>query len=287
MFVIAGATGQTGSAAARTLVAAGQTVRGLTRDPARAAAKKTHGLSFTAADVTDADALAHAFAGADGAYMLAPPNPTHPDPIGFFAEAALAIRTAARRAKLPRLVFLSSEGAHLAGPTGPIRGLRIAEEILADAAPAVTFLRPSYFQETWRDLEGLARAEGILPSMLAPLDARRSLIATADVGRVAAELLLEAQPPRIVELGSAEHYSARDVADALGTAFGQPVQAIAAPRDQWVASLTGVGLSEGYAELLAEMHDGINAGRIGFSGEGRQARGRVALKDNVRSWIAP
>lgn len=286
MFVVAGATGQTGSAAAQTLLAAGQTLRGLTRDPARAAAKAKPGLSFVATDLTDAGALARAFDGANGAYMLAPPNPTHPDPIGFFVETALAIRTAARTAKLPRLVFLSSEGAHLSGPTGPIRGLRVAEAILADAAPTMTFLRPSYFQETWRELEGLARAEGILPSMLAPLDARRSLIATADVGRVAAELLLEAQPPRIVELASAEHYSARDVANELGAALGRPVQAIAAPRDQWVPSLTGIGLSEGYAELLAEMHDGINAGRLGFSGEGRQMRGRVALRDNVRNWIA-
>jgi uncharacterized protein YbjT (DUF2867 family) len=152
--------------------------------------------------------------------LIVPPNVTHPNPIDHYRYAAESFREAARSAGLPRLVFLSSEGAHLAHGTGPIIGSHHAESILREVAPRVTFLRATYFQENWKSLLGVAASKGILPSMLQPLEVPRSQVAAADIGRAAADLLLEADPPGLVELGGPEQ-SAADAARAIARCSGE------------------------------------------------------------------
>jgi uncharacterized protein YbjT (DUF2867 family) len=287
MFVVAGITGHTGAAAANTLLANGKSVRAFVRDPAKAKSWADRGVSIVKADILDAKALAGVLDGAEGAYNLIPPDPANPDPIGYSILAATAIRSAARTVKLPKLVHLSSMAAQHALGTGPIRGAHIAEAILADAAPQVTFLRAASFHENWQPMLGLAAAQGILPTFLKDLDAKYATVATADIGRVAAEQLLEASAPRIVELSGPELASARDAAAAFSAVLGKPVQPVQPPRDQWVGILQGAGLGQGYAELLAEMNDGINSGHVRLEGKVPLTRGRQTLAQTVASWPKP
>ncbi|MBV9078342.1 MAG: NmrA family NAD(P)-binding protein [Methylobacteriaceae bacterium] len=286
MFVIAGITGQTGAAAAEALLARGQRVRAPVRDLGRAAPWAARGVELVQSDVADAERLAAVLDGAEGAYMLAPPDLAHPDPVGSYAATARAVAAASRKAGLARLVFLSSEGAHLPSGTGPIRGLHEAEAILAGAVPTLTFLRATFFQENWRPVFGLAAEQGILPTMLDPLDRPRTMVATRDIGRVAAELLLETAPPAIVELSGPEPYSANDVAQAVGRALGRQVAAVQPPREAWVATLQAAGLGEAYATLIAEMYDGINAGHVRFSGQAEARSGTTGLSDTLAGWTA-
>jgi uncharacterized protein YbjT (DUF2867 family) len=284
MFVVAGITGQTGAAAAETLLAAGQPVRAIVRDVAKSQAWAARGVELVQGDVGDVAALTRALTGAQGAYLLVPPNPAHPDPTGNQIDVAAAIRQAALAAKLPKLVLLSSEAAHLDRGNGPIKGLHMAEAILALAAPQVTFLRASYFQENWQSGFGLAKAQGILPSFKSNSDAKRSMVATKDIGRVAGELLLDPAPPAVVELSGREPTSAKDVAAAMSEVLGKPIQLVQPPRDQWVGILTGAGLGQPYAELLAELNDGINSGHVQFSGRGVQMRGRISIAETIADW---
>jgi uncharacterized protein YbjT (DUF2867 family) len=284
MFVVTGITGQTGSAAALALLRAGQRVRAIVRDKARAALWTARGVELVEADAADTNSLAGAFQGAEGAYMLVPPDLTHPEPLAHYEAVARAIGEAASRVRLPRLVFLSSEGAHLASGTGPIVGAHRAEGILAGVAPRTTFLRPSFFQENWRAVFDLAGREGIMPTMLSDLDATRPMVATADIGRVAAELLMAERPPSLVELGGPVPSSARDAAAAMSAALGRGVVPVQPPREAWVGILTGAGLREPYAHLIVEMYEGINTGHVRFSGEGRQERGRIALAETIGGW---
>ena len=284
MYVISGISGNTGSAAAHALLEAGHEVRGIVRDPARAAALREPGVTLVRGDMGDAESLVAAFSGAEGAYVLVPPNPAHADPLTYYQQVATAVREAATATGLARLVFLSSEGAHLAAGTGPILGAHLAEEILADAAPVTTFLRPSFFQENWRPVFALAASQGIMPSMLLPLDATRTQVATVDIGRTAAALLTETVPPEIVELAGPEECSADDAAALMADVLGRDVSAVAVPRDAWETTLTGAGLGQPYAALICEMYDAINGGVIGFSGEGDSRRGSTTLAETIRSW---
>lgn len=286
MFVVLGITGQTGAAAAEALLAAGQPVRALVRDAAKAHKWAARGVEIVTGDAGNAADLARAFAGAKAAYVLAPPMPAHPDPVAGYVAIAEATRDAVQRSGLPHLVFLSSEGAHLPSGTGPILGLHRAEEILRGAAPRVTFLRASYFQENWRNVHALALAEGILPTMLMPTDRKRDMVATLDIGREAARLLQDPKAPSIVELGGPELFSADDAAAAMARVLGKPVQVVTPPREAWVGILTGAGLGPAYAGLLAEMYDGINSGHVRFSGDGEARRGTATLDETFASWRA-
>jgi len=52
------------------------------------------------------------------------------------------------------------------------------------------------------------------------------------------------------------------VALALGRVIGREVVARELPRTEWVPALVRGGVSSGYAELVAELFDSHNAGRI-------------------------
>src|SRR5579872_3482166 len=74
MYVIAGVSGNTGSVAANTLLSEGYAVRVLVRDPAKGDPWKAKGAEVAVADLYgDEGALARAFSGAKGVYVLLPP----------------------------------------------------------------------------------------------------------------------------------------------------------------------------------------------------------------------
>src|SRR5262245_18831521 len=70
MFVITGATGHTGSAAAKALLEQGKKVRVLARDAKKADSLKARGAEVVSVDLTDQAALGRAVAGAQGVYLI-------------------------------------------------------------------------------------------------------------------------------------------------------------------------------------------------------------------------
>ncbi|HSK05858.1 MAG TPA: NAD(P)H-binding protein, partial [Kofleriaceae bacterium] len=70
MYVIAGVSGNTGSVAADTLLAANKPVRVIVRDAAKGEPWKAKGAEVAIASFEDRAALARALAGATGAYLL-------------------------------------------------------------------------------------------------------------------------------------------------------------------------------------------------------------------------
>jgi len=285
MFLIAGLTGNTGAAAAQALLDASQPVRGLVRDPNRATDWAARGVALATADLLDRPALEAALRGVSAAYLLIAPPVAAPDVMGHFIATATSLRDAARAAGLPKLVFLSSEGAHLASGTGAVRGLHIAEAILADAAPQVTFLRPSYFQENWRPLFEAARHEGVLPSFHREGALPRGMVATRDIGAEAARLLLDPQAPPVVELTSAIQARDEDAAAAAAAVLGREVRLVCPPREAWEGILRQSGLGEDYARHIIGLYEGMNAGRLGFSGQAPLREGPTTLAETMRGWV--
>src|SRR4051794_40082027 len=82
MFVITGATGHSGSVAAEALLDAGKAVRVVVRDSAKAARLAARGAEVFVADLGDPAALARAVRGAEGVFLLSPPDLTARDFIG-------------------------------------------------------------------------------------------------------------------------------------------------------------------------------------------------------------
>ena len=78
MYVITGATGNTGSVIAEKLLAEGKKVRVVGRDPKRLERFTEKGAESFAADATDGVALTKAFTGAKAVYAMIPPNIASP-----------------------------------------------------------------------------------------------------------------------------------------------------------------------------------------------------------------
>lgn len=285
MFAIAGLTGNTGAAAAEALLAEGLPVRGLVREPARAAAWAARGVELATADLADVPALTRALTGVEAAYVMLPPATQAPDPVGLYAAQATAVRAAARAAGLRRLVFLSSVGAQHAQGNGPIRGLHVAEALLADAAPEVVFLRPSFFQENWQPAFAMAQAQGVFPSFAPAGTAAFDMIATRDIGAEAARLLRESAPPRVVELGSVAQHGPEEAAAIAGHVLGREVTLVSPPRPAWEGILAEAGLGPAFAALIAEMYEGIGSGHVGFAAPAAVRRGPTTLEQTMKGWL--
>src|SRR5690625_4721711 len=123
MYTITGATGRVGSVAATQLLANGESVRVVVRDPAKADAWSARGAEVAVAHLDDRAALRRAFIGSDGVFAMLPFDLTADD---FHAQTRThvdAITGALADAKVPHVVLLSSLGADLAEGTGPIVGL--------------------------------------------------------------------------------------------------------------------------------------------------------------------
>jgi len=74
MFVVIGATGNTGSAVADTLLSRKQSVRIVVRSADKGAAWKAKGAEIAVASLDDVSALTKVLEGAKGLYLLVPPN---------------------------------------------------------------------------------------------------------------------------------------------------------------------------------------------------------------------
>ena len=162
--------------------------------------------------------------------------------------------------------------------------MHAAESILAGACPVTVFLRPSSFMENWRGVIGPARDAGVLPTFLGDLGRKGHTVSTHDIGVMAASLLRDASPPKVVELTGPQDYSVEDVARTLTSVLGRPVAPVQPPREAWEGILQQSGVGAAYAALLAEMYDGLNSGRVQPEGTFDQRRGRQSLEETVRSW---
>src|SRR6266566_9086871 len=79
MYVILGASGNTGSIIANSLLLKGQKVRVMGRDARRLERFVRKGAEAVTANVSDAAALTKAFSGADAAYLMLPPATSRED----------------------------------------------------------------------------------------------------------------------------------------------------------------------------------------------------------------
>lgn len=261
MYVVAGVTGHTGKVVADTLLAQGEKVRVIVRDAKQGAAWRDKGAEVAIASLDNPTALTIAFTGAKGAYLLVPPRYDSNDMLAAQVPVIDAYAEAIRKSAIPHVVLLSSLGAELAEGTGPIRTLHRGERTLGAASRNITFLRAAYFMENAGAVLG-ATAGGVFPTFL-NLDLAMPMIATTDIGRAAAELLLEpATGSRVVELTSVRPWTQHELAATLTKLTGRTVTAQFAPSEAIVPAMTGMGMPLGVAELFREMIGGINSGAI-------------------------
>ena len=283
MFAITGISGQVGGAVARALIADGKRVRAVVRNADKGPAWACQRCEVAVADLDDAAALKKAFAGMEGVFFLLPPVF---DPSPDFDEARrviAAVREALDAVRPAKVVSLSTIGAQAAQPN-LLQQHRLQEESLGTLPLPITFLRAAWFMENAAWDVAPARTTGVIPSFLHPLDRPVPMVAAADIGRVAAELLQETwQGRRVVELEGAR-VAPNDVAAAFSSALGREVRMDVVPRATWEALFRSQGMKNPVPR--AQMLDGFNEGWIAFEGDASSIRkGSVSLDTVIQALI--
>lgn len=267
MFTVAGVTGHVGPVVATTLLDEGHQVRVLVRDPAKGAHWHARGAEVAVVNLTDRAGLARALSGSSGFFTLLPFALDAADVTAATDQLVTSIAGAVSDSGVAHVTMLSSVGADLDRGTGPILGLHQLEEALRATGARVSALRSGHFQEKVNDVLDVARHEGIYPVFAASADTPAPMVATADIGVVAARTLLD--PPAVSEAVDlvGPPYTEAQVAAELGAAIGRRLEVVTLPREAWIPTMVGAGLSEPAAAMLAEMYEADERGDLTARGD--------------------
>jgi len=269
MYVIAGVTGRVGSVVAETLLNEGVDVAVLVRSEARGTDWRARGARSHVVDLTDRAGLTEALTGATGFFTLLPFDLSADDVAAHARHLTESVSGAVRDAGVPHVVMLSSGGADLPEGTGPIAGLHVMEQALSAAGTKLTALRAGHFQEKFTDVLDVARATGVYPVFAESVDVAHPMVATRDLGEIAARALLN--PPTASEsvdvLGPA--YTEREAAELLGRALGTTLDVVPLPEPTWAATLADAGFPEHIADSLSELYRADERGLLAPRGDRR------------------
>jgi uncharacterized protein YbjT (DUF2867 family) len=265
MIVITGASGRTGGAAARALLAANQKIRAVGRDAAKLQPLVDLGAEPFIGNVQDVTSMTKAFTGADAVYLVVPEEMTDEDLRTHQEAASDAFAAAVAAARVPYVVALSSIGAQHAEKTGPIVAMHNLEQKLNRVSGLnVLYLRAAYFMENLLQSIGTLRSMGMLPGGLNG-DLSMPWIATKDIGAYAAKRLAARNfsGSNIQELHGERDITMKQAATVVGDAIGKPkLSYMQVPFMMLEPALVQIGLPKRTAALLIEMWKGANAGLI-------------------------
>jgi uncharacterized protein YbjT (DUF2867 family) len=260
-YVILGATGNTGSIIADTLLLGRKKVRVVGRDAGRLQRFVHKGAEAFTGDVSDAVALTKAFRGARAAYLMLPPITSREDQ----ERESDAIAKAVKESGLRYAVNLSSYGAHVPKGTGPVTGLHSSEQKLNAVSDLnVLHLRAAYFMENNLAAIEMIHGVGLFGHALLP-DLKLPMIATPDVGTYAAQRLLDLDfsGKQTRELLGERDLSMKEATAVIARGIGKPdLHYEQFPYDQVQTVLEQMGMSPKKAGVYIEMFEAINAGLL-------------------------
>jgi uncharacterized protein YbjT (DUF2867 family) len=265
MYVIAGVSGHVGSVVATNLLAKKERVKVIVRDTAKGQNWSAKGAEVAIGSLQDSAFLTTALKGAKGFFVLLPPDMAPPDIYATQRRGADAIGIAVAASKVPHVVMLSSVGADL------------------ESGTKLTAIRAAYFQENVGMSLGPAKQSGIVPSF-PPADAPMPMIATKDIGELAAKCLLEpAAKSEIVDLAGPA-YSMRQIAEKLGTALGKKLQVVEIPQAGWRDAMKQAGMPDHVIAPYLDMYTGFGTGAIKPCGD-RQVQGKTPIDETIKTMI--
>lgn len=250
---LVGATGNVAGRAAAQLVQAGAQVVVLVRHPEKLPDSLRSQVQVEQGTLEDGTFVARATRAADALLWLTPSTFVAQDfrayTLGLAENAAQAIR----ENLIPRVVFVSSHGADRAD-LGHVSFAGEVEKVLAAAARHTVSLRSAGFMENlFSSLEALKNGQlfGVLPP-----DKKYSLVATRDLGDVAARWLLDSSwsGHQVQGVHGPADLSAQDQVEILSHGLGQPIRYQQIPpealRDHFLQRGASPAVAAGYCAMF-------------------------------------
>lgn len=244
LIAVTGATGNVAPEVIGLLLAAGQRVRAVVRNPAKATGLAERGAEIVEADLSRPRTLEHAFDGVDAVLSIAPPGPLAP-------QQSSAILWAARQARVGHIVRLSAFGAAHDAPTVNSRLHALSDAELERSNVPYTILKPHFFmQNLFMAAESVAK-EGVM--YLALGEGRMGMIDVADIAAVAAHVLTTpGHVGKTYVMTGPESIDMNAVAAAFSDAVGKLVRYQPIPVSALEQGLLQMGMDEFTRTLLCD-----------------------------------
>jgi uncharacterized protein YbjT (DUF2867 family) len=276
MYIISGATGNTGKPISLALLKAGKKVRVVGRNKDKLNELAAKGAEVVVGDLMDRELLKKTFTGATAVYAMIPPNFMAADFRAFQNRIAESFAQAIEAAGIKFAVTLSSVGAHLPQKAGVVQGLYDMEQRFNQIKGLnVLHLRPTYFMENLFGQIGTIKQMGIMGSPVKS-DLSFPLVATRDIAEVASRRLLALDfkgPGNVEYVLGPRNLSFTEIAKILGSVIGKSdLKYMEFPfAEARKAMISGWGLSESAADAMNEFMDSMNNGLV-FSDSRRSAQ---------------
>jgi uncharacterized protein YbjT (DUF2867 family) len=264
MYVITGATGNTGKRISEALLKAGEEVVAISRDEKNLESLVNQGAKAAIGSLEDADFLTQTFSGAKAVYALIPPKWDIQEPWrAYQLRIANALTEAIRQAKVKNVVVLSSNGAHLPEGAGPVTGLYHFEQMLQKVEGLnIMSLRAGYFMQNLFATMGMIKGMGMFGYSL-NADVRLPVVHTNDIADVAVKYLLnlDFNGFQYDFVAGERDLTMPEIAKVLGEAIGKPdLQYLSFPSADAKAGMLQAGMPETIADGYIELFDCLNQG---------------------------
>ncbi|MFN8259279.1 MAG: NmrA family NAD(P)-binding protein [Bacteroidales bacterium] len=266
MYVITGATGNTGKPITLSLLNAGKKVRIISRNAAKAKEFTDKGAELFIGDQGNPDVLKKAFEGATAVYAMIAIDFASKDMTTEQVKQAIAIAEALKSTGVKYVVSLSSQGAHLEKDSGVVLGLNRMEKLFDQVNGLNTLhLRAGYFMENTLGMIGLVKQAGILGSPVKQ-NTKIPAIATRDIADYAAKrlLALDFKGLNTQDLLGSRDVTYGEIAKVYGKAIGKPdLNYVEFSFEDFKKALMGqMGASENIADNFNTFIKALNEGRI-------------------------
>lgn len=280
MIVITGASGQLGRLVIEELLKTtpASQITAVARNVDRIQELSARGVQARQADYDQPDSLERAFEGADKVLLISS------NEIGKRFPQHKAVIDAAKKTGVKLLAYTSLLHADTS-PLGLANEHLATEAYLKASGNPFVVLRNGWYTENYTASIAPALTHGVLLGSAG--SGRISSAARADYAAAAAAVLTsEGQSGRIYELAGDDAYTLEDLAGEISRQSGKTVTYRNLPEAEYKAALTGAGLPEVIANLLADSDVGASQGGL-FDSSGQLGRliGRptTPLADSVKA----
>jgi NAD(P)H dehydrogenase (quinone) len=257
MYTITGATGKLGRLVVEDLLNRGVNASDIVvavRNPEKATDLAARGVEVREADYDRPETLVAAFKGSDKLLLISA------NEFGQRLRQHRNVIDAAVAAGVGQIIYTSILNADSSGIAIADDHKATEAEIRASGLPYV-FLRNSWYLENYTGNLGSALEHGVILGSTA--GGRVAAATRADYAAAAAAVLTtDGHTNRAYELGGDEPFTMAELAAVVARQTGKPVSYQDLPEPDYAQALTGFGVPEGYAKLLADSDVGIGRGEL-------------------------
>jgi uncharacterized protein YbjT (DUF2867 family) len=261
--VITTPTGRVGSKVVENLLSSKAKLILLSRDADKARRFVRKNVEIRQGSLDDLKFVVDASYGADVLFWITPPNMTASDLRHYQNLCGRAAAEAVRVNGIPRVVNLSSVGAHLGSGTGPINGLHDVEILLDGVAQNITHLRPGWFFENFLHHVNSIRD---FSAIFLPIEGttRYPMIATKDIAAAACEVILDTawKGRNILGLHGPTDLSLIEAAERLSRGVGREIRYVKISDDEARKAMRSTGFSDNVIELMLELYHSVENGTL-------------------------